>query len=134
MQLLKEKTNELESLHKKMLILQSTELLLKNANDQNLYLSKELENKKNHLEKLIYLIFAKNLFIFFVFNSLSVSVDNMKTDLLTSTKVGTNKEKKLHDKIITLKKQTTVLESSINDQEETVVSKFYSNFLIFLIF
>ena len=54
MHLLKEKTNELESLHKKMLILQSTELLLKNANDQNMYLSKELENKRNHIEKFIF--------------------------------------------------------------------------------
>ena len=47
----KEKTNDLESLQKKLLILQSTEVLLKNLTDQNLYLSKELENKRNHIDK-----------------------------------------------------------------------------------
>ena len=47
----KEKTNDLEALQKKLLILQSTEVLLKNLTDQNLYLSKELENKRNHIDK-----------------------------------------------------------------------------------
>lgn len=52
-----------------------------------------------------------------------MSVDNIKSDLLTSTKVGTNKEKKLYDNISSLKKQTTILETNINDQEETIASK-----------
>lgn len=52
-----------------------------------------------------------------------MSVDNIKSDLLTSTKVGTNKEKKLYDNISSLKKQTTILETNINDQEETITSK-----------
>lgn len=49
----KEKQNELETLQKKLIILQSNEILVKNLNDHNMYLSKELENKRNHIEKFI---------------------------------------------------------------------------------
>jgi len=51
-----------------------------------------------------------------------MSVDNIKSDLLTSTKVGSNKEKKLHDNIVTLKKQTTVLEDNLKNKEEAIAS------------
>ena len=54
-----------------------------------------------------------------------MSVDNIKTDLLTSTKVGSNKEKKLHENIFTLKKQTTILETNLNDHEEVIASKLF---------
>lgn len=54
-----------------------------------------------------------------------MSVDNIKTDLLTSTKVGSNKEKKLHENIVTLKKQTTILETNLNDTEEIIASIFF---------
>lgn len=47
----KEKTNEIETLQKKLLVLQTTEIMVKNLSDHNLYLSKELENKRNHIEK-----------------------------------------------------------------------------------
>lgn len=47
----KEKTNEIETLQKKLLVLQTTEIMVKNLTDHNLYLSKELENKRNHIEK-----------------------------------------------------------------------------------
>ena len=59
-----------------------------------------------------------------------MSVDAVKTDLLTSTKVGTTKEKKLHENIVTLKKQTTILETSLNDQEDNIASK-YETFIKF---
>lgn len=47
----KEKTNELESLQKKLVLLQTHEIMAKNLTDHNLYLSKELENERNHVEK-----------------------------------------------------------------------------------
>lgn len=47
----KEKTNELETLQKKLNVLQSTEVLLKNLTDQNLYLTTEIEQKRNHIDK-----------------------------------------------------------------------------------
>lgn len=48
----------------------------------------------------------------------------MKSDLMTSTKFGTTKEKKLKDNIVTLKKQTTILETSLNDHEDIIASNF----------
>lgn len=48
----------------------------------------------------------------------------MKSDLMTSTKFGNTKEKKLKDNIVTLKKQTTILETSLNDHEDVIASNF----------
>lgn len=47
----KEKSNELETLQKKLIVLQSTEMLVKNLTDHNMHLSMELEHKRNHIDK-----------------------------------------------------------------------------------
>lgn len=52
-------------------------------------------------------------------------MDNMKTDLLTSTKIVNTKEKKFQENVGTLKKQTTMLEKACNDQTDNITSIYH---------
>lgn len=51
-----------------------------------------------------------------------MSVVNIKSDLKNSTRFGTNKEKKLSENIVALEKHTTILESSLKEQEDALLS------------